>query len=75
MITDNIIEIGIDNKERIYIKPETKHFDLYGEMRQRLVGTTRIKLFIQGRQMTGHILIGIDKLFWRQKENMDVNLF
>lgn len=27
MTTDNIIEIGIDNKERIYIKPETKNFE------------------------------------------------
>ena len=27
MSTDNIIEIGIDNKERIYIKPETEHFE------------------------------------------------
>ena len=27
MTTDNIMEIGIDNKERIYIKPETEHFE------------------------------------------------
>ena len=27
MTTDNIIEVGIDNKERIYIKPETKYFE------------------------------------------------
>ena len=27
MTTDNIIEVGIDNKERIYIKPETNDFD------------------------------------------------
>jgi len=27
MSTDNIIEIGIDNKERIYIKPETEKFE------------------------------------------------
>ena len=27
MTTDNIMENGIDNKERIYIKPETEHFE------------------------------------------------
>jgi hypothetical protein len=27
MTADNIIEVGIDNKERIYIKPETKEFE------------------------------------------------
>ena len=27
MTTDNIIEIGIDKKERIYIKPEKEHFE------------------------------------------------
>ena len=27
MTTDNIIEVGIDNKERIYIKPETRDFE------------------------------------------------
>lgn len=27
MTTDNIIEVGIDEKERIYIKPETKNFE------------------------------------------------
>ena len=27
MTTDNIIEVGIDNKERIYIKPETNDFE------------------------------------------------
>lgn len=27
MTTDNIIEIGIDNNEKLYIKPETKNFE------------------------------------------------
>ena len=83
MTTDNIAEVGIDDKERIYIKPETKHFEFIWrdasevgwDDKEKVLYTHWKKYFTRLSQRNGHILIGIVKFFWRQKANMDVSLF
>lgn len=66
MATGKIIEIGIDDKEQLFIKPDKERFTL-------IYRTATDVFFIRQNQENGHILIGSDKSQVLQKQNVIAN--
>jgi hypothetical protein len=46
MIIDKILEIGIDEKERLFIKPQVEQFEFIYRDASGVIGTIRRKYFI-----------------------------
>jgi hypothetical protein len=73
METETIIEIGIDDAERLYIRPHNKHFDTYGEVQLKYIGIRVRNFFTRLSQENGIITIGIAILLRSSKVNVAAN--
>mgnify|MGYP000957943064 CR=1 FL=1 len=74
MTIDKILEIGIDEKERIFIKPDKERFTLIYRTATEVHWDKDGLFFIHQNQENGHILIGLDTLQVLQKPNVIANL-
>ncbi len=60
MMTENIIEIGIDELERLYVIPEKKRFTLVWRSATEVLGIMLNTFYILLNQVNGVIMIGTD---------------
>lgn len=61
MTMDKILEIGIDEKERLFIKPDKERFTMIYRTATEVHWNNNGLFYIHPNQENGHILIGSDK--------------
>lgn len=74
MTIDKILEIGIDDKERLFIKPDKERFTLIYRTATEVHWDNNGLFLYSPNHENGHILIGLDTLQVLQKLNAIANL-